>query len=661
MFFSGSGTAIVAVPVMLTPSIPTPMLQILRDKTTSWIDPVFLVLLIFPFAFFGVDIFYVAPPATYVAKVGDKEIGQDEYRRRFEEFRGQMRQAMGENFDSREFESAENKRRVLDRLIDEKVLEQASERLGVIVPPSVLQKEIAEIPAFQVDGRFDANQYRLVLQSQGMSPRAFEQRVHHDLLIQALPTQLMSTGFVTGDYVSRYLALRDQTRSFDYLELPAPDPATIGEITDADVQAYFDAHSGDYVSPESVALEYIEIDASKVDVPVTVDESTLRERYEEQKTRFVEPEQRLASHILVKVAADADADAVKAAQTKAQELVTKARAPGADFAALAKEHSDDPGSKNAGGDLGWIEKGLFDPAFETALYAMEANTISEPVKSAEGWHVIQLREVRAEKGKPFEEVRGDLEKEYLDGERERIVSDLSGRLVDVIYRDPSTLATASEELKLPIQRVPGFTRNGGSGIAANPNVVEAAFSDSVLVEGIVSDPIDLGPGHTVVVRAVDHVPAAPQPLEQVREQVRAAIVAERLAAAAKSNAEALLAKARAGEALDALATASKVEVKKAENVGRIGATVDPVISQEAFKLPHPAAGKPVYGLAPLVGDRYALIALTAVTDGDPEKTDAAMRTTMLDQLSQGIGGVEANAFVKALRKASEIEVIEDRM
>lgn len=637
------------------------MLQSLRDKTSTWIAPVILILLIIPFAFFGVENYFQQNVATHVAKVGEKEIGQDEFRARFEEFRGQMRQAMGENFDAREFESAENKRRVLDRLIDEELLRQAAERLGITVSAAQMQKEIARIPAFQTDGRFDPQLYRAVLASQNMTPRGFEERLRSDMLLQALPQQLVSTGFVTGDYVERYLALRDQARSFSWVELPAPAAEAIGEITDAEIQAWYDQHPEQYVNPETVTLEYVEIDASKVEVPVTVDEQTLRDRYEEQKARYVEAEQRQASHILVKVAPDADADAVKAAQAKAADLAAQARAEGADFAALARQHSEDPGSRNTGGDLGWVEKGIFEPAFETALFAMQPNTVSDPVKTAEGWHVIRLAEIKPETGKPFEAVRAELEKEYLDGERERIVSDLTGKLVDVIYRDPSTLATASEELKLPIRKTDAFTRAGGTGIASSPKVVDAAFSEAVLVDGQASDPIEIAPGHEVVIKVAEHVPAAPRKLEDVREAVRAAIVADRLGKAARQQAEAALAELKGGKTLDAYAAEKQLEVKTADGVARNGVTADAAVLAQAFKMPHPAADQPTLGLAEMGADRFALVALTAVKDGDPAATEAEARTAMLEQLSQGLGGAEANAFVQALRKDTPVEVIEERM
>jgi peptidyl-prolyl cis-trans isomerase D len=489
----------------------------------------------------------------------------------------------------------------------------------------------------------------------------FEERVRRDLATQALPAQLMSSGFVTDDYVKRYLALRDQTRTYEYLVLPAPTAESVGEITDAQVQEYFAQHGDRYVSEERITLEYIEIDASKLEVPEIADEETLRQRYEEQKARYMEGEQRLASHILVAIDANADADAQKAAQSKAQDIATRARAEGADFAALAKEFSEDPGSRNSGGDLGWLEKGITDPAFEAALFAMQADSVSDPVKGADGWHVIRLREIKPETGKPFEEVRAELEREYLEGERERLYSDLSGRLVDVIYRDPSTLATASEELELPIQRTESFTRSGGPGIASEAAVLTAAFSDAQLAEGAVSDPIELGEGRSVVIRSVDHVPAAPQPLDAVRDQVRASILSERIAAKAREEADAALARLREGTTLATIAGELGLEVANADNVGRMGVTVDPGISQKAFAMPHPAADRPSVDQAELMTGGVALIALTAVADGDPTGSDDATTSALRDQLAQAVGGAEAQAYIKALRQSATIDVVEDRL
>lgn len=637
------------------------MLQTLRDKTKGWIAVSILIVLAVPFAFFGIDNYFSPSVATHVAKVNDVEIGQDQFQRQLEQSRAQMRQRLGENYDPAMFESPETKRQVLDQMINEELLKQASTRLGLVVSGPQVQREIAAIPAFQVDGRFDSAQYVQTLAASGRTPRSFEEEVIRDLNTRALPMQVAQSGFVTDAYLDRYLALRDQTRSFKYVVLAPPAADSIGEIADADIQAYYDEHADRFQSEETVAIEYLEIEASKLDVAETVDEATLQQRYDEQKARFVEPEQRLASHILVQVDANADAEAQKAAEAKAADLVAKARAEGADFAALARENSDDIGSKAGGGDLGWLEKGITDPAFDAALYAMQAGSISDPIKGADGWHVIQLREVRPETGKSFADVRAELEKEYLDGERERHFSDLTGKLVDIIYRDPTTLGTASSELGFPVQKTAAFTRAGGPGITARPEVLEAAFSDGVLVDGNVSDIVDLGPGHAVVLRAAEHVPATTKPLDAVRDEVIATIRGERIDAAAQKDLEAALATVTSLDTLQALATARAVEVQAADAVGRTGATVDPAVARAAFAQPHPTADKASVGSAELATGGHAIIVLTEVKDGDPSKTEAAMRQMMKDQLAQVIGNVESTELLNALRKEARIEVVETRL
>ncbi|HPA02159.1 MAG TPA: SurA N-terminal domain-containing protein [Chiayiivirga sp.] len=636
------------------------MLQTLRDKTTGWVAVAILILLTVPFAFFGVENYFQQQVSTYVAKINKVEITQDQFRERFEDHRSRMRQMLGDRYDAREFDTPIVKRQVLESLIDEEVLRQAAEKYGLVVAPGTLQKEIASIEAFQVNGSFDPNQYKLVLAGARMTPRSFESRMSRDLLTRALPIGVSESGIVTDDYVNQYLALRDQTRSFDYLVLPAPAEDTAGEISDTDLSAYYESHSDLYQSPETFSVEYLELDASTLDVDEKPDEAALRERYEENKSRYVESEQRLASHILIQTPANADAAAVQAAQAKAQAIVEKARAKDADFAAIARESSEDPGSSAAGGDLGWIERGVTDAAFEDALFSMQPG-VSDPVKGADGWHVIWLREVKPESGKSFEDVRVELEKEYLESERERRYSELAGKLIDAIYRDPSTLDAAAAELGLEVKKAGPLTRAGGPGVFSNPEVLRAMLSDSVLVEGLASDVIEVAPGHGIALRISEHVPASTRPLEEVKAQVVAAVRAERLAEIGRQTLAKALETITSVSSLEAYAKEHGLEVKKAEAVGRMGATVDPAIARAAFGLAHPAEGSSSIGSASLVGGSSAVIAVTQVIEGDPAKVEASQREMIRSQLAQGIGGVEAADLVKALRREAKIDVAESRM
>ncbi len=636
------------------------MLQTLREKTTGWVAVLILIVLAVPFAFFGVENYFQQQVPTYVAKVDTVEISQDQFRQRFEEYRNRMRQMLGERYDAREFDTPIVKRQVLESLIDEEVLRQAAEKHGLVVSPATLQKEIAAIDVFHVDGRFSPEQYRQVLSGANMNPRTFESRMARDLVTRALPMGVNASGIVTDAYVDAYLALRDQTRTFDYVVVPAPSEDAVGDIDEDAIVAYYEANPSLYQSQETVSVEYVELDASRLQVAETVDEATLRERYEESKARYVDPEQRLASHILIQTPANADAQAVQAAQSRAADIVAKARMDGADFAELAREYSEDPGSKGTGGDLGWIEKGVTDAAFEDALFSM-AQGVSDPVKGSDGWHVILLREIKEESGKSFEDARVELEKEYLESERERAYSDAAGRLIDAIYRDPSTLDNAASELGLTVQRAGPFPRSGGPGVFSNPDVQRTLFSDSVLVEGLVSDLIEISPGHGIALRVSEHVPAATRPLDEVRAQVTASVRAERQAELGKAALEKALAAIDSLDSLKAYAQENELEVRNAENVGRAGATVDPAIARAAFALPHPAEGGASIGSAHLVGGSNAVIALTAIQAADLSKIDASQRDMLRTQLAQGVASIEAAELVKALRRETKIDVAESRM
>lgn len=608
--------------------------------------------------FFGIQSYFSPRNDTFVAKVDGHEISQQEFRESYDRMRARTQQMMGPQFNALAFDTPERKREVLDRLIEEQLVLDANDKLGGALPPKHVFDAIAAEPAFQVDGKFDADQYRTRLAMQQTSPAQFEETIRRDLQLRALVGQLGDSGLVTEADVDSYLRLRDQTRDFRFVTLEKPTAEA--KVADADIDAYYKAHGDEFLTAEKVSLDYVELDASKMQAGAKVDDATLKQRYDEQKARFVLPEQRLASHILVKVDKNADVAAQKAALDKAQAIAQQAKTA-KDFAALAKADSDDLGSKAQGGDLGWLDKGVTDPAFEAALFAMKKGEVSDPVKSDEGYHVIQLRDVRAEKVRTFDEVKSDLAKQYLDGEREREYSDVSGKLTDAIYQDPTSLAPAAKELGLTVQKTALFARTGGEGIASNPGVLKAAFSNSVLSEGNSSDPIELGPNHIVVIRVDQHEKPVPKTLDQVREEIRKKLVDQAVAKQARERADSLYARLEKGESLDKLASELKLKVNEQKDIGRNAANVDHAIVTEVFKLPRPQADKPVTGKIALANDAYALVALDAVKDGDPSKLDPKTREAARNQLRQAAGEQAIRGFVDALRKNAKIEVAEDRM
>ena len=635
------------------------MLQTLHDKFSGIAAKILLGIVVIVFGgFFGIEQYMNPKSETFVAKVDGKEISQDQFREAYNRYRSQMQQAFGAQFDAAAFDTPERKHQVLEQLINDQLLANANAKLGVMVPVSQIREAIEAIPAFQTDGKFDADVYRMRLQAAGRTAESFQDDVIKDLATRQLPSDLAQSNVVTNAEIDSYLKLRDQTRDFSYIKLDKPAADAI-KIADADIEKFYKDHAAEFMTPEKVSLDYVELDAAKMKADLVPDEAVLKQRYEDQKARFTTAEQRQASHILIKVAKNANADAQKAALEKAKAIEAEIKA-GKDFAAVAKEKSDDLGSKSQGGDLGWLDKGLTDPAFETALWAMKKGDVSDPVRSPEGYHLIELRDVREGKVKSFEEVKAELTKQYLETENARRYSELAGKLVDTLGNDPS-LTNVAKTFNLPLQKTTLFTRAGGEGIAANPAVLKAAFSPTVLVEGGTSDTITLAPNHVVFVHLDQHEKPAPKSLDQVREEIRGKLVTEQLAKQAKEQADTLYARLQKGETLDQIAAVAKAKVEQEKDIGRNAANLDGKLVGEVFKLARPAADKPTTAEVALANDAYALVALTSVKDADPSKLDAKSKEAARNQLAAGYSNDAVRGFLDALRKSADVKVAEERM
>ena len=629
------------------------MLQLLRGKKSGLFVKIALVLITIGFSFFGIESYFVGSMNTGVAKVGDIEINQDEFRERFNQHRQRLVQMTDGQLDAAYFENPEIRQQVLQQLVDEKVLLAANERLGIRVPAQRVRAEILAIPSFQVEGVFNPEQYRMALSSNGMSPLGFEERVRQDLGMRELPTQIGATALVTEADVDNYLRLRDQTRDFHYVRLDKPASSS-ADVSDDEIGAYYKAHTDEFMVPEEVSLQYLELEAGSLEIDETPDDSVLKDRYEKEKARYVTSEQREAAHILVKVEGSGTPDDQRAALAKAQDIEKKIR-EGGDFAALAKEFSADLGSRNLGGELGWIDRGTTEEAFETALFGLAAKgDVSAPVLGSEGYHIIALNDVRAGKTRTFEEVKPELAREYTDGERERVYSDKAGRLTDLAYEDPSSLETAAKALGLTVKTTPLFGRQGGTeGITANRAVVQAAFSDAVLVQNNNSDAIDLGGNHLVVVRRAEHKASTPRPLDQVRDSVRERIVAERVEREAKERGDRLYAELQGGKALADIAAGLSLSVEDQKGIGRQAANLDGRLVEAVFHMPRPQ-GTPVNQLVELGDHSYALVQLDLVTDGATAGLDVKTREAARTTLQQGVAAATSSEFVDALR--GEIKV-----
>jgi peptidyl-prolyl cis-trans isomerase D len=517
---------------------------------------------------------------------------------------------------------------------------------------------ISGIQAFQVNGQFDANTYRAILAAQNKSPGMFENDVRGSLETSLLPDAIAASTFVTDTDMDRYLALRAQRRNLRWFALPRP-ALTDTQVTDAQLEAFYKEHQADFMNPEQVSLKFIEVNAADLKIDAQPSEDDLKKRYEDEKQRFVQPEQRLVSHILINVPKNATPDQQKAALARAEKIASEATPD--DFAKLAEQNSDDLGSKRSGGDLGWLEKGVTNAAFDSALFSLQKGQVSKPVLSDEGYHVLWLRDVRSGAAKPFAEVRDQIAKDYLTTERDRRFSELAGKLTDQTYQNPSSLEPAAQALTLPIQATGLFSRKGGEGLAANPKLVEAAFSDDVLTQGNNSGLIDLGTNHAVVIRVDKHVPAAARPLAEVRDQVRQKILDERIVAEAQKRADGVLARLQKGEDMQAVAASLGAAVQAVPEAVRVQQELPAEVLDQAFLLPHPAAGKPQFARVEMRDGSFAVVAVDKVQDGDLSKVTPEQRTMLRTQMAQAYGAIATHEFIEALKAKTEIKIATERM
>lgn len=637
------------------------MLQKMRNLLDGWPAKVLFGLMVFVFSFFGIEGYFTAHNETWVAKVDGHEISQQDFQNSFNQYRQQQLAQPGNTMDAADFEKPAVKRAALDRLINQQLLLNLNDKLGVSVPDSEIRAQIAQVPQFQVDGRFNADAYLATLSASGKTPQQYQDEIRTSLAPSQLAAPVANTAFITEAEVDAYLKLRLQTRDFHFVELAQP-VAPDTQVSDAEIAAWYKSHTGDFMSPEQVSLHYIELDAANMKVDAATDDAALKALYEKDKARFTLSEERDAAHILIKVPPNATPAQQKAALAKAQEVDKLAKAPGADFAKLAEQYSDDLGSRNQGGELGWLQKGDTDPAFESALFSMQKGQISDPVLSPEGYHIIDLKDVRAGQVKPFAEVRDQLAAEATKTERESQYSDTAGKLTDLVYQDPSSLEPAAKALGLTVQTTPLFTRQGASsGIAANKAVAKAAFSDQVLTQGNSSDPIDLGPNHIVVIHVADHQPAKPKPLSEVSDTIRQDILQARADAAAKQQANALYAQLQKSGDLDMVAKSVNQVVKQASTVERDSKAYDPQLLHAVFQMPQPAKGKTTQALVPLSKGRYALVALNAVHPGEVATVPKQEKDVLREQMAQVIGSQDIDGLLAALRAHAKIEVAPDRM
>lgn len=617
------------------------MLQSMREKMAGPAAWIVIGIIAVPFAFFGLDQFGGGGADPTLVRVGDQKISQAQFRAAYD----QQYQVLLNNpqFEPDTLDRAAFREEVLQQIIRQSTLSQYTDRNGYRTSDAALLAYLQSFPAFQEDGRFSPTAYRTALARQGMSSDYYEAQQGRFLAIEQLADAVIDSAFVTE--ADRQLAARliGQSRRFDYLRVPASRYLASVEATVGEARAIYDEQPERFQTVERIRLAYVDLDLDRLLAARDPSEEVLRAIYDaERDARFSRPESRRGRHILI-----TGDDARARIDALAAQL-----AAGADFAELAREHSEDSLSAPDGGDLGWIERDLLVPALETAFFELEAGEVSAPVESNFGWHLAKLDELNPERTLAFEDesVQADLHRLYRARESELRFREMADTLEQAAFENPASLEPAAEAVELPLQTSGWLTRDAQGDIFAFDQVRREAFSREVLA-GENSGLISLGNARVIVLRALEHEPVRQRSFEEVRESILGQLRETRAADRARQQAETIAAAVRDGADLGELAASENLRIETHGPIIRDDDSVDRVVRRAVFSLPRPEGDAPTVGQVDLGAAGTAVLVLRSV---DESTSVADAESALFTGLRELRAGAEFGSFVNQMEQSIRV-------
>ncbi|AUY12293.1 peptidylprolyl isomerase [Aeromonas sp. ASNIH2] len=630
------------------------MLDKLREGAQGKVAKVILGLIILSFALAGVGSYLNGPARTAPATVNGNDISAPALENAYRNERARMESQMGEAFN----QLAANpdymkqfRRGVLDRLIDQALIDDKARSLGLRVSDEQIKQAIVAMPEFAENGKFSNDRYLQLIRRAGMTPEMFRDSLRQDMVRQQLMGAVLGSEFALKGEAEQLDRLYNQTRDLRLIRLAASAYVDGIEVSDAEVEQFYKANSARFMNDETVKVDYLLLDAANLGKNIKVTEQDAQDYYDQHQDLFQRPERRQVAHILIPFGKDE-----KAAEQKAEAVLAKAKA-GDDFAALAKADSSDTFSAKKGGELDWFEKGVMDPAFEKAAFALaKAGDLSAVVKSPFGFHIIKLLGVEPAKTKPFVDVMSDtIARLQSEKAKEQFFAEQQ-KMADSSFENPDSLDLTAEAMGLQVQSTGYFSQADAPAPLNDPKVLSVAFSEQLRDDNTNSDVIELADGKALVLHIMGHQPKAAKPLAEVKEQVITAIKHDKASEVARGKAQGLLDKLKAGENVQADLTALGLRVDTHTGVSRFAQEMDQNLVTQAFRMPHPTDGKPSVELVTEANGDRVVVALDKV---NVIKEPSQMVSLLQGQLGQGKAQADYKSLIDELRKAAKIEYFTD--
>ena len=626
------------------------MFESIRNNS-KWLMLVLFLLVIPSFVLVGIDSSYFSGGSPVVARVDGTDITRDEWdsAHRIEADRLRAQQP---GLDTKLLDSPAARYATLERMVRDRVLQVAAQKMHLQTSDARLARSLQEIPQIATlrrsDGTLDAEAYRALVGAQGLTPEGFEAMVRRDMAVNQVVGTVIGSSFASTVQANTALDALFQRREVQIARFEPQNFTNQVQVSDADLDAYYQANPVMFQQPETANVEYVVLDLDNVRSGITLAEDDVRTYYQENLSRLKGKEERRASHILLNAPRSAPATEREKTKARAQELLEQVRKDPSSFATVARQSSDDTSSVAQGGDLGFFALGAMVKPFEDAAFALKKGEISGVVESDFGFHIIQLTDIKAPPQSSFEEVRSELEKELKQQQAQRKFAEVAESFANTAYEQSDSLQPVADKLKLKVQTAKGVTRTpppGATGPLANAKFLEALFSSDALENKRNTEAVEIGPSQMVAGRIMQYLPARTLPLADVKDRVRQLYVAEKSAELARQEGQKRL---DAWKANPDSATGLENSVVISRNQsGDQRTLVDAVLSTSAEALP-------TWAGVELGAAGYAIAKVVRVVP--TEASNAEQTVQRHQQYVQWLSSAEALAYYQMLKERYKVQI-----
>lgn len=619
------------------------MLQNIRENAQGMIAKTIIVVLILSLSVWGLDSIVGGSGENVIATVNDEEISEREFDRAVQIQRQQRLQDM-DNPDSSRIDMDELNDEVMEQLIREELIAQDIESRGLELSEADLDQMITRADQFRVDGQFSQERFTQAVRNQGMTVDQFRRMLEQDHLSRVMQAVIQGSAFSAPSESERVASLLAQTRDFSVLEVPLEGRSQDIDVSDAELESYYEENQDEFVQPESVDVAWITLDRSELADPASIEEDAVRDRYRERVEDMEGDEQRNPAHILISEDRD-DADSVV-------KEVEKGLEEDRSFEELAREYSDDGATADDGGELGFSSRDDFDEAFSEALFDIEeTGEVVGPVETSFGKHFIKLLDVRSEDPPEFESMESSLRETLAEEKADSRYVELTEELADIAYSEYDLEAPA-DLIDASIEKRDGVRPDRGEAPFDNEELREQLFSKEVREEGFNTEVVETGKGVSVVARVREYHPREELPFEEVRDEVAEKVKQKKAREALNESLSGIASELPVGDGDRPIPDGIDAEWETFESVNRRSLQAEALIRDAAFQMPEPTGDRASTRVVELPGS-VALIQLNAV-DPPGASTVGMMESNLRNSLGQRHGQSAYRAYVESLKADAEI-------